>query len=109
MKALDLTDEQKAALKTSREAASTVRDDLKAKIQSIVAAARQGEKTPETRKAAREQVKAAIEGPRKASSRPPRASSEPSPPEQKAKLAEKAKAAGRRSTTRSSSSWSRAC
>ena len=95
MKALDLTDEQKAALKTSREAASTVRDDLKAKIQSIVAAARQGEKTPETRKAAREQIKAAIEGARKAV--------EPSASrfvgalsaEQKAKLAEKAKARGK--------------
>ncbi|MFO0933885.1 MAG: Spy/CpxP family protein refolding chaperone [Planctomycetota bacterium] len=95
MKALDLTEEQKAALKTSREAASTVRDDLKAKIQSIVAAARQGEKTPEARKAAREQIKAAIEGALKAV--------EPSASrfvgalsaEQKAKLAEKAKAHGK--------------
>lgn len=95
LKALDLTEEQKAALKTSREAASSVREDLKAKIQSIVAAARQGEKTPEARKAAREQIKAAIEGAKKAV--------EPSASrfvgslsaEQKAKLAEKAKAHGK--------------
>lgn len=95
MKTLDLTEEQKAALKASREAASTVREDLKAKLQAIVAAARQGEKTPEARKAAREQLKAAIEGARKAV--------EPSASrfvgslsaEQKAKLAEKAKAHGK--------------
>ncbi len=95
MKALDLTDEQKAALKASREAAAPVREDLKAKVQAIVAAARQGEKTPEARKAAREQIKAAIEGARNAV--------EPSASrfvgslsaEQKAKLAEKAKAHGK--------------
>ncbi|MBL9085847.1 MAG: Spy/CpxP family protein refolding chaperone [Planctomycetia bacterium] len=95
LKALDLTEEQKAALKASREAAAPVREDLKAKIQAIVAAARQGERTPEARKAAREQIKAAIEGARSAV--------EPSASrfvgslsaEQKAKLAEKAKAHGK--------------
>jgi hypothetical protein len=95
LRALDLTEEQKAALKASREAAAPVREDLKAKIQSIVAAARQGERTPEARKAAREQVKAAIAAARTAV--------EPSASrfvgslsaEQKARLAEKAKAHGK--------------
>jgi len=95
LRVLDLTAEQKASLKASREAAAPVREDLKAKVQAILAEARKGERTPETRKAARAQIQAAMAS--------ARASVEPSASrfvgsltaDQKATLVEKAKAHGK--------------
>lgn len=95
LRALELTDAQKQALQEAREGAATVRTDLASKVRSILEQARTGERTPEARKAVREQVKAAIVSARTAV--------EPSAArfvaslsaDQKAKLAEKAKARGK--------------
>lgn len=95
LKALELTDAQKQALKEAREGVATVRQDLGAKIRALLEQARKGERTPESRKAVCEQVKAAVTSARTAV--------EPSATrfvaslsaEQKAKLAEKAKAHGK--------------
>ena len=61
LKDLNLTDAQKACIKESRQATEAVRADLRAKIQAILAEARPGERTKDSRKAAREKVRAAIE------------------------------------------------
>jgi hypothetical protein len=60
LKAMNLTEEQKTALKTAREAAAPVREDLAAKIQAIREEAKKGERTPQHREAVRAQVKAAV-------------------------------------------------
>jgi hypothetical protein len=66
LKAMNLSDAQKADLKASREAAATVREDLRAKITAIIADARKGERTKENRKAAHEKIKAAVASAREA-------------------------------------------
>ncbi len=67
LRALDLTDEQKTALKSARDATQTVREDAHAQIRAILADAwKAGDRSEAARKAVREKVKGVLESARTA-------------------------------------------
>jgi Spy/CpxP family protein refolding chaperone len=99
LKALELTEAQKTALKESREAAAPVREDLRARLRAIreeTRAAAGGERpSDEARKAARAKAKAAVESAREAVAPSATRFVGSLTPEQKQKLADKAKEHGK--------------
>lgn len=95
LRALDLDATQRQALKAARDAAEPVRTDLHSQVRALRESARAGERTAETRKALHEKVQAARQSAMKAVE--PAATTWVSSlkPEQKEKLAERAKAHGK--------------
>jgi hypothetical protein len=87
LRALELGDAERQAIRSAREASAGARDALREQVRAILEDAR-GERTSEARKAAREKVKAAVEAARTAVEPQAKAVFDSLTSEQRAKLLE---------------------